>query len=265
MIPIDGNFIRQVAPRFSGSKEAAQDRIINAISGAFASTLDEFDINTRLRIAHFMGQVTHECAGFRTTEEFASGEAYEGRKDLGNTEKDDGPHYKGRGLIQLTGRANYGTIGKRLGLGDRLVKDPDLAGEPLTALRIACDYWKYREINDPADEDDLIEVTRRVNGRRLLGLEERRHYYVRAKAALAAIEGLGVSLTQDGAKPALQRGSYGESVGELQALLRRHGFPIAIDAHFGAAAQLAVITFQTRESLAPDGIVGARTWERLNG
>ena len=101
MIPVDASFIVAVAPRFSGAKAEAQSRIVGAISAVFAPTLDGYGINTRLRIAHFMGQVTHECAGFRTTEEFASGAAYEGRQDLGNTQSGDGKRYKGRLSRQL--------------------------------------------------------------------------------------------------------------------------------------------------------------------
>ncbi len=157
MIPVDGNFILAVAPQFSGDKKAAQEQIIGAISAIFSATLDRYAINIRLRIAHFMGQVTHECAGFRTTEEFASGAAYEGRQDLGNTQAGDGKRYKGRGLIQLTGRANYRDIGLILGLP--LEDNPAMAAEPVTALKIACEYWKKRNINSAADRDDLISAT----------------------------------------------------------------------------------------------------------
>lgn len=260
MIPIDGDFIRTVAPRFSGAKAAAQASIIDVISGAFAQTLAAYAIETPLRIAHFMGQVAHECAGFRTTEEFASGAIYEGRTDLGNTEAGDGRRYKGRGLIQLTGRANYRRLGGILSLP--LEDQPELAADPQTSLAIACEYWKMRSINDPADQDDLLTVTRRVNGG-LKGLEDRRSYLRKAKEALAAIQGTLVAAGQGGAVTVLRRGSKGAAVGEMQMLLRAKGFPITVDQDFGPATELAVIQFQLRVGLADDGIVGHDTWAGL--
>jgi putative chitinase len=260
MIPVDADFIRAVAPRFTGTAAAAQDRIVRAIGGPFAQVLADHGVTTALRIAHFMGQVTHECAGFRTTEEFASGAAYEGRADLGNVRPGDGRRYKGRGLIQLTGRANYRQIGARLGLD--LEGRPELAADPLTSLRIACEYWTSRRINDAADEDDLLAVTRRVNGG-LNGLEDRREYLRRARVALAAIEATLVAGAEGGAAPVLRRGSFSDLVGEAQALLRRHGFPLAVDNDFGPATDLAVRSFQARSGLAVDGIVGRRTWAAL--
>lgn len=252
MLPVDGDFIRAVAPRFSGEKAAAQDRIINAISGAFAATLESYEIDTPLRIAHFMGQVTHECAGFRTTEEFATGDAYEGRKDLGNVKKGDGRRFKGRGLLQLTGRANYRDMGKVLGLP--LEDQPELAGDPVTSLRIACEYWKSRRINVPADRDDLIGVTREVNGG-TNGLEDRRDYLKKAKVAIAAMQGVAIWAQQGGTVTVLRRGSVGDAVGEAQALLQKQGFQIAIDNEFGAATELAVTEFQQRRGLEADGII----------
>ncbi|MCL4189900.1 MAG: peptidoglycan-binding protein [Rhodobacteraceae bacterium] len=260
MIPVDGDFIRAVAPRFTGARAAAQERIIGAISGAFAPMLAAYAIDNVLRIAHFMGQVTHECAGFRTTEEFASGAAYEGREDLGNIRPRDGRRYKGRGLIQLTGRANYRRIGGILGLP--LEDQPELAADPLTSLRIACEYWKDRQISGPADADDLVTVTRRVNGG-LNGLEDRRTYLRRARTALAAIAGTLVAAGQGGAVTVLRRGSTGDAVGEAQALLRAKGFPITVDNDFGPATELAVMEFQRRAGLAADGIIGRDTWTAL--
>ena len=75
-MPIDGQVMFEIAPRFSGSKAKRQAEIIAEISPVLASTLASYGIDTRLRIAHFLGQCCHESAGFRTTEEFASGEAY---------------------------------------------------------------------------------------------------------------------------------------------------------------------------------------------
>jgi len=181
MIPIDASTLYAIAPRFSGANHARQTAIISALAPHLSRVLAEYGITTRLRVAHWLAQICHESAGLRTTEEFASGAAYEGRKDLGNTHPGDGIRYKGRGLIQLTGRANYRAIGARLGVD--LERHPERAAEPVLSLRIACEYWDSRNINRHADADDLIAVTRAVNGG-LNGLEDRRRYLARAKAAL---------------------------------------------------------------------------------
>lgn len=260
MLPIDGDFILKIAPRFSGENARSQAAIVGAIAPVFAATLDSYEINTPLRIAHFMGQITHECAGFRTTEEFASGEKYEKREDLGNIHDGDGPLYKGRGLLQLTGRANYRDMGHKLGL--QLEKKPHLAGEPVTSLKIACEYWKSRKINGPSDRDDLLKVTKLVNGGKN-GLADRRNYLRKAKLAIAQMRGTIIGAEQGGTTIVLRRGSNNDAVGELQTLLRSKGFPIAIDNDFGAATELAVISFQRKVELERDGIVGKETWEKL--
>ena len=257
MIPVDGNFILSVAPRFSGAKADAQARIVGAISDIFSAVLDSYDINTRLRIAHFMGQVTHESAGFRTTEEFASGAAYEGREDLGNTQRGDGRRFKGRGLIQLTGRANYRKLGAILALD--LEHAPELAADPVTSLKIACEYWKMRNINVAASRDDLIKTTRLVNGG-LNGLEDRRKYLQKAKVELANIEAIRVALSEGGNTTVLRRGSFGDSGRELQELLGAKNFQVSIDGDFGPATELAIMLFQRSHNLVVDGIVGKNTW-----
>jgi putative chitinase len=182
MIPVDSETMREVAPRFSGEWAERQTKIIAEVGEVLASILDVYQINTPLRIANFLGQTCEESAGFRTTEEFASGQEYEGRKDLGNTEPGDGPRYKGRGLLQLTGRANYREYGKALGLD--IENNPALAAQPAISLKIACEYWKLRNINAACDQDDILTVTRKVNGG-LNGLNDRRAFTSKAKAAEA--------------------------------------------------------------------------------
>src|SRR5699024_1278233 len=125
------------------------------------TVLDSYPINTPLRIAHLDAPLAPESAGFRNTEEFARGAAYEGRRDLGNIEPGDGMRFKGRGLIQLTGRANYVRVGAMLGRD--LVGNPEAAAEPVLSLEIACAYWNDRALNSHADRDDLIAVTRAIN------------------------------------------------------------------------------------------------------
>lgn len=263
MIPVDAQTMREVAPRYSGENGERQDAIITAAGAVLAATLNAYAIDTRLRIAHFLGQTCHESAGFRTTEEFAGGQAYEGRADLGNTQPGDGPRYKGRGLLQLTGRANYRAVGATLGVD--LENHPELAAEPVLSLKIACEYWKRRNINQPSDIDDLVEVTRRINGG-MNGLAERGAYTAKAKSAIARIEGLLLTGAAPPAKgrPVLRRGSRGDAVGELQRMLQQAGFVLAIDEDFGPGTEVAVCAFQRQHGLAPvDGIVGRDTWAAI--
>jgi putative chitinase len=260
MMPIDGQVMFEVAPRFSGSKAARQAEIIAEISPVLALTLASYGIDTRLRIAHFLGHTCHESADFRTTEEFASGEAYEKRRDLGNTKTGDGPRFKGRGLLQLTGRANYRDLGKVLKID--LEANPHRAAEPELSLMIACEYWKKRKINLDCDRDDIIAVTKKINGG-LNGLEDRRNYTRKAKAALARVEGIQLTGAVSDPRPVLRRGSNSEAVGELQKKLQKLKFPLAIDQDFGAATELAVMRFQGDKKLTVDGIVGQETWDAI--
>ncbi|MGK7880146.1 MAG: glycoside hydrolase family 19 protein [Crocosphaera sp.] len=126
-------------------------------------TLDRFKINTAKRAAAFIAQVAHESGSLRYKEEIASGAAYEGRRDLGNTRPGDGRRYKGRGLIQLTGRHNYRKCGQALGLP--LETNPQMVvKDPYTNAVVAGWYWNSRNINAAADAGDFRKVTRLING-----------------------------------------------------------------------------------------------------
>ncbi len=159
----------------------AHASLISRFFDPLSRQMTSYGINTGLRRAHFLAQVCHESGQLRHTEEIASGEAYEGRLDLGNTQPGDGPRFKGRGLIQLTGRANYAAFGHAL---DRdLTTDPHptlLATDAELATRVACWFWKDRNLNALADGDDLRRITLRINGG-LNGFSERQAFYARAR------------------------------------------------------------------------------------
>ena len=147
-----------------------------------------YDISTPLRRAHFLAQVCHESGGLVWNEELASGADYEGRRDLGNTEPGDGRRFKGRGLIQLTGRANYRQYAahcRERGDAPDFEAEPARVADPPHAAAVAGWYWDSRELNDHADADDVVTVTRRVNGG-TNGLDDRERYLRLAKAALGA-------------------------------------------------------------------------------
>ena len=134
--------------------------------------LETYSIKTQLRFCHFLAQLAHESGNFRYMEEIASGAAYEGRKDLGNVNKGDGVRYKGRGPIQLTGRANYRKYGQELGID--FENNPAIVALPSVGMLVACKYWSENNLNVFADYDDVTTITRRINGG-LNGFEDRKN------------------------------------------------------------------------------------------
>jgi len=149
--------------------------------GPMAVACQHFEINTPLRIAAFIAQVGHESGKFRYVKEIWGPmpwqEKYEGRADLGNTEPGDGKRFMGRGLIQITGRANYAQCGSWLGLD--LISKPELLEQPEHAAMSAAWYWSSRRLNNLADIGDFRRITKKINGG-YNGLEERQMFYDRA-------------------------------------------------------------------------------------
>ena len=149
-----------------------------------------YGINTMLRTAAFVAQLAHESAEFRFMEEIwgpiPAQKGYEPAcelaKRLGNTEAGDGKRYKGRGPIQITGRYNYKKYGDLLQID--LVGQPELAAQPAAAFSTAGLYWITNDLNELADSEQFVSITKRINGG-TNGLPDREKYYAMAKAALA--------------------------------------------------------------------------------
>ena len=129
---------------------------------------------TGLELVSLMSQVAHESADFKRTEEYASGSAYEGREDLGNTQKGDGVKYKGRSFIQITGRTNYKKIGDKLGLD--LINNPTLLEDPDTAAIATVLWWKDNVQPLVGDFSDVERVTKIINGG-FNGLSDRKNNF----------------------------------------------------------------------------------------
>jgi putative chitinase len=140
----------------------------------------EFGIDTPIRMAAFLAQIAHESGSLRYTREIADGSAYEGRKDLGNTHVGDGKKYPGRGLIQVTGRANTTLCLVSLG---RAETDLEYLETPMGASRSAAWFWKLKGLNELADKMAFGSITKIINGG-FNGLDDRIFYYVKAIKAL---------------------------------------------------------------------------------
>lgn len=160
--------------------QAAQENI-DKYHEPLNDAMREFEIDTPLRISAFIAQIAHETLSLKYDEEIASGEAYEGREDLGNVNPGDGRRYKGRSLIHLTGRANYEKYGRILGV--KLEAHPKRAKEPEISARIAGLYWDRNGLNQLADQERFKDITLKINGG-YNGLSDREKYYERAKSLL---------------------------------------------------------------------------------
>lgn len=128
-------------------------------------TMTKFDINTMRRISQFLAQLEHESGSLQYVKELADGSAYETgalARMLGNTHPGDGPKYKGRGLIQITGRGNYQAMS--VALGKDLINNPELLEQPMNASMSAGWFWKKHGLNELADVDNYVTITRRING-----------------------------------------------------------------------------------------------------
>jgi predicted chitinase len=175
--------LRQIMPNLSAAKLTP---LLPHLNGAMV----EYAINTPARAAAFVAQLAHESGEFRWMEEIwgptSAQRRYEPPADLakrlGNVQPGDGKRFKGRGPIQLTGRANYQRFGKLLGID--LVAAPERAAAPDVAFRIAALYWANRGLNELADSQNFREITRRINGG-FNGLADRLRYFDRARAVLA--------------------------------------------------------------------------------
>ncbi|PZX32069.1 putative chitinase [Cupriavidus phytorum] len=145
----------------------------------------EFAISTPARQAAWIAQVGHESGGFVFTRELwgptAAQQRYEGRLDLGNTQSGDGKRFMGRGLIQITGRANYRACGTALGVN--LESNPVLLQGDELAARSAGWFWRWKGLNALADAGDFVGLTRRINGG-TNGLADRQVRWERARRAL---------------------------------------------------------------------------------
>ncbi len=161
-----------------------------AKAGVFAPVLNtamgKFGIVTPARVAAFIAQIGHESGQLRYVREIwgptKQQAGYEGRKDLGNTVAGDGSKFRGRGLIQVTGRANYAACGEALGLD--LLKHPELLEEPQHAAMSAAWFWHRAGLNTLADAGDFLLITKRINGG-TNGLADRKALYDRALKVLA--------------------------------------------------------------------------------
>lgn len=164
--------------------------------------MPKYDITTPARICPFLANLAHESGSFNYTREIASGSAYEGRKDLGNTQPGDGVKFRGRGLIQITGRGNYQWCSRVLYKDARLIDSPELLELPPAATESACWFWKeVKNLNQVADNPDSYTHIRTakdksqhtygrfewivflINGGQN-GLAERQAFYERAKEVI---------------------------------------------------------------------------------
>lgn len=265
--------------RAMGCDRAVADRYVADFNTALVAAA----CTTVARAAMFCAQVGHESGGLRYMEEIASGAAYEGRRDLGNTQAGDGRRFKGRGPIQLTGRANYGAFSRWChgrGLVDSATYFVDHPADVATSrwgFLAAAYYWtvaRGTRINAAADNGDVVAATKLINGG-TNGLDDRRTRWERCRAIGSAIlpgpaPAIGSTSLPAPAAPAgggasfrAEYGQVGAHVHRLAAFLNAtfpayRNLPLPLDAdparqRYGPQTVRAVKEFADRVQIAADG------------
>jgi putative chitinase len=262
----------------------------NADAAAWADAaleiLPKYDITTPNRIAGFFAQTCHESMNFTALSESLSYRSetlekrfskyfskagrnaadyakqpekianviYANRMGNGDTASGEGFKFRGRGIVQLTGKDNYTAFGKSVGMTAEQVID--YVQTKKGALESACWYWKSRNINAACDANDIVKMSKLVNGG-TIGLEDRKRHYEQALAVLGGA--VPAPITHASAIPGvLKKGCTGEAVKRLQDELG-----LEDDGVFGPGTEAAVKKWQAANGLAADGIVGPKTLAKL--
>ena len=177
-MPITVQQLLQILPNAS--------RVAGVFVPVLNTAMSRYQIVGAKRVAAFIAQIGHESGQLKYVKEIwgptAAQAKYEGRKDLGNTVAGDGSKYRGRGLIQITGRANYMACGEGLGLD--LVKQPELLEKPQHACMSAAWFWATKGLSTLADAGQFDKITQRINGGQN-GAADRQALYARALKVLA--------------------------------------------------------------------------------
>lgn len=228
---------------------------------AIEKVLEKYEINTTLRLSHFLAQILHETGNFRWLEEIWGPTkiqlTYEGRKDLGNNQPGDGRRYSGRGYFQATGRYNYTKYSKILNID--LVNHPELAKEPDIAARIAGEYWKDKGLNSFADKDDIITITKRINGG-LIGIDDRKKWLEICKGVLMTKKHFLKEI-----KDTIHiKDLTSEQIRELQELLKERGHDVGkIDGIYGNNTLYGFNKYKEKHGLTHPGFIGVTTIDHL--
>ena len=259
---------------------------IDEWSSAMSLLFPKYEINTPARIAGFVAQCGHESQNFKTLEENLNYSAeglnkifpkyfvkagrdaqayhrqpekianivYAGRMGNGDTASGEGWKFRGRGVIQLTGKDNYSRFAKHV--GKSLDETIEYLKTKQGALESACWFWKTNGLNEIADSGDIVAMTNRINGG-TIGLDDRKKHY---EHALAVLGGKAVHAPASSSHATLKRGDNSPAVAKMQRALG-----ISADGDFGPGTETALKRWQAANGLTADGVAGPKTLAKLLG
>ena len=268
---------------------------VDAWHTALVDVLPKYGITTERRMAHFISQCAHESNNFRSLEEnlnysekalnavfgryFGAGKrdaaeyarnpekianyVYQDefrKSKMGNVNEGDGWLFRGRGLKQLTGRDNYTRFGKSVDMTAE--EAAEYVATPAGAIESACWFWDANNLNSIADTDDVVKMTKKINGGNI-GLEDRQKRYTHALQVLG-MDADDLGTDDDSVEDiiddigVLRKGSRGEGVKIMQEALG-----IGADGIFGPGTERKLKEWQAANGLTADGVAGPATFAKL--